>query len=97
MKHPCCTNLSPAADAQRYTPEKVQVRKMTPTYDWLDLEFTGSVPRSPSSPESTNGVGSTPEASHSAFNQVRYDFPGGELISVKVKVYSWASASTVNV
>lgn len=36
MEHPCYTSLNPAAEAWRYTSEKVHVRKMTFTYDWLD-------------------------------------------------------------
>ena len=36
MQHPCYTGMNPAADAHRYTSEKVQVRKMTLVYDWLD-------------------------------------------------------------
>ena len=61
------------------------------------LEFDGRVPRSPSSPESANDEGSTPEASHNAFKRVRYVFPDGELIWVEAKVYPPASASRVNV
>jgi hypothetical protein len=36
MEHPCYSSLNPAAEAERYTSEKVQVRKKTFIYDWLD-------------------------------------------------------------
>lgn len=36
MEHPCYTSMNPVAETQRYTPEKVQVRKVTLIYDWLD-------------------------------------------------------------
>ena len=36
MEHPCYTSINPAAEAHRYTSEKVQVRKVTFIYDWLD-------------------------------------------------------------
>jgi len=33
--HPCYTNVNPAADARKYTSERVYYRKVTLEYDWL--------------------------------------------------------------